>query len=162
MENLPKLQDQIWYCYMDSPVGILKISENEEGICSVAFSAQKAEEHSENSRYLHEAKKQLKEYFAMIRKDFDLPLSLKGTEFQLQVWNALKTIPYGSAVSYQDVACMIGRPKASRAVGMANNRNPLVIIIPCHRVIGKDGSLTGYGGGVEKKKILLDLERKNR
>jgi len=107
---------------------------------------------------IKDAHKQLDEYFNKKRKIFDLPLLPKGTEFQLAVWNALRTIPYGETRSYMDIAALIGNPKACRAVGMANNRNPVVIIIPCHRVIGRDKSLTGYGGGLEVKRFLLELE----
>ena len=103
---------------------------------------------------------ELREYFEGKRKKFDLPLSPSGTGFQLSVWKALQAIPYGSTCSYQDIAVSVGSPKACRAVGLANNRNPIAIIIPCHRVIGKDGSLTGYGGGLDVKQSLLDLEEK--
>jgi methylated-DNA-[protein]-cysteine S-methyltransferase len=109
-----------------------------------------------------EAARQLGEYFAGKRTAFDLPLAPRGTEFQMEDWKALQDIPYGETRSYSDIARAIGRPKAVRAVGMANNRNPISIIIPCHRVIGADGSLVGYGGGLELKKALLELERAQR
>jgi len=102
---------------------------------------------------------QFGEYFEGKRKSFNLPLTMQGTDFQIKVWNALKKIPYGKTISYGKLAAMIGNPKACRAVGMANNRNPIAIIIPCHRVIGNDGSLTGYGGGLELKRQLLELEK---
>jgi methylated-DNA-[protein]-cysteine S-methyltransferase len=102
---------------------------------------------------------QIEEYLAGKRKNFSLPLALHGTEFQRAVWQALQGIPYSETRSYKEIAAAIGRPKAVRAVGMANNRNPIVIIVPCHRVIGHDGSLTGYGGGIPLKQRLLDLER---
>jgi len=104
------------------------------------------------------AAKQLDEYFSKKRKIFELPLSLNGTEFQVKVWKALQTIPYGETWSYGELAKVVGNSKASRAVGMANNKNPIAIIIPCHRVIGADGSLTGYAGGLDIKKVLLELE----
>ena len=104
---------------------------------------------------------QLQEYFAGERKTFDLPVRLSGTPFQQSVWQALQRIPYGETRSYRDIAEAIGNPKAVRAVGSANNRNPLFIIIPCHRVIGSDGSLVGYGGGLAMKQFLLDLEARN-
>ena len=107
------------------------------------------------------AASQLSEYFAGNRTSFDLPLMLQGTAFQKSVWDALLTIPYGETRSYADIARQIGNPKAVRAVGTANNRNPAAIIVPCHRVIGSDGSLTGYGGGLEVKQYLLDLEQRN-
>jgi methylated-DNA-[protein]-cysteine S-methyltransferase len=103
---------------------------------------------------------QIEEYLEGKRKQFTVPIALHGTEFQLAVWEALKTIPYGGTRSYKEIATLIGRPKALRAVGMANNRNPISIIVPCHRVIGSDGSLTGYGGGLPLKQRLLDLEQK--
>ena len=101
---------------------------------------------------------QLDEYFAGKRRQFDLPLRPQGTAFQLSVWDALLAVPYGETRSYKQIAEAIGNPNASRAVGMANNRNPISIFIPCHRVIGTDGSLTGYGGGLEMKEKLLRLE----
>jgi len=107
---------------------------------------------------LKKAYKQFDEYFRGKRKVFDLPLNLRGTEFQLKTWKQLQTIPYGQTRSYGQLAEMTGDPKASRAVGMANNKNPISIIVPCHRVIGHDGKLTGYGGGLELKQQLLDLE----
>lgn len=109
---------------------------------------------------LREAEKQLGEYFAGTRREFHLPLSLRGTPFQLSVWAALQKIPFGETRSYGQLAAMIGRPRACRAVGMANHANPVMIVVPCHRVIGSDGSLTGYGGGLEMKRFLLDLEQK--
>ena len=108
---------------------------------------------------IQKAAAQVKEYFAGKRKQFKLPLLMRGTEFQMAVWQALQEIPYGETRSYKDIAARIGRPKAVRAVGMANNRNPISIIVPCHRVIGHDGSLTGYGGGLPLKQHLLELER---
>jgi methylated-DNA-[protein]-cysteine S-methyltransferase len=101
---------------------------------------------------------QLDEYFAGTRTDFDLPLSLHGTDFQRRVWLELTRIPYGETISYGELARRIGRPNAMRAVGLANGRNPVSIIVPCHRVIGADGSLTGYGGGLDRKRLLLGLE----
>jgi len=102
---------------------------------------------------------QLREYFDGERTDFDLDLELDGTEFQLRVWNALRDIPYGETISYGELARRIDQPTAARGVGMANGANPIAVIVPCHRVIGADGSLTGYGGGMERKRLLLDLER---
>ncbi|NUT53477.1 MAG: methylated-DNA--[protein]-cysteine S-methyltransferase [Saccharothrix sp.] len=102
---------------------------------------------------------QLEEYFAGDRTEFDLPLSMAGTPFQRTVWDALKEIPHGETVSYGELAARIGRPTASRAVGLANGKNPISIIVPCHRVVGSTGSLTGYGGGIERKRMLLGFER---
>jgi len=104
------------------------------------------------------AAKQLSEYFSKKRKEFDLPLNPKGTDFQRTVWDALQKIPYGEKQTYGFVAQSIGNPKACRAVGLANNRNPIWIVIPCHRVVGANGSLVGYGGGLEMKRKLLDIE----
>ncbi|HYM54367.1 MAG TPA: methylated-DNA--[protein]-cysteine S-methyltransferase [Solirubrobacteraceae bacterium] len=101
---------------------------------------------------------QLGEYFAGRRTDFDVPLEMEGTPFQLRVWEALREIGYGETISYGELARRIGNPSASRAVGMANGCNPIAVIVPCHRVIGANGTLTGYGGGVERKRLLLDLE----
>jgi len=111
---------------------------------------------------LPEVRRQLVEYFAGERRDFVLPLAPRGTDFERGVWRALAAIPYGETRSYAEVAVAIGRPAACRAVGRANGRNPIAVVIPCHRVIGSDGSLTGYGGGLELKRLLLDLEGANR
>ena len=109
---------------------------------------------------LDEAKRQLREYFEGERRDFELPLAPAGTPFQLRVWEELRRIPYGETISYGELARRIGRPTASRAVGAANGRNPLAIVVPCHRVIGADGTLTGYGGGLPVKETLLAHERR--
>jgi methylated-DNA-[protein]-cysteine S-methyltransferase len=114
-----------------------------------------------NERKLATARRQLREYFAGKRREFDLPLHLSGTEFQVSVLKALQEIPYGETVSYGEIARRIGRPKAVRAVGAANGRNPLPIVVPCHRVIGSTGDLTGFGGGLDTKEALLRLEAEN-
>lgn len=110
---------------------------------------------------LRKVANQLREYLTGARKVFDLPLFAEGTDFQMKVWNILKTIPYGECLSYKQVAEAIGNPKSSRAVGNSCNKNPIPIFIPCHRVIGSNGELVGYAGGIETKKILLETERKN-
>ncbi len=115
-----------------------------------------------DTKLLLEAKKQLEEYFEGKRKVFDLPLKQEGTEFQKKVWEALEKIPYGETRTYKEIAKMVGNEKASRAVGMANNKNNIPIIIPCHRVIGSNGKLVGYALGLDMKKYLLDLESKNK
>jgi methylated-DNA-[protein]-cysteine S-methyltransferase len=107
-----------------------------------------------------EAARQLREYFDGERTEFDLPLALDGTAFQQRVWAALRAIPYGQTVSYGQLADQLGQPSASRAVGLANGKNPVGIIVPCHRVVGADGSLTGYGGGIERKRYLLAHEQR--
>ena len=108
---------------------------------------------------LAKARHQIDEYFAGERREFDLPLAVTGTEFQRRVWSELRRIPFGETISYSELAARIGRPSASRAVGTANGRNPLPVVVPCHRVIGSDGRLTGFGGGLPTKQALLDLER---
>ena len=114
-----------------------------------------------HSELLFEVKRQLEEYFADARRDFDLPLAPRGTAFQLRCWEALMKIPYGRTASYAEIARAVGSPRAARAVGMANNKNPIAIIIPCHRVIGADSKLTGYDGGLDVKAFLLRLEAGN-
>ncbi|MCY3963662.1 MAG: methylated-DNA--[protein]-cysteine S-methyltransferase [Acidobacteria bacterium] len=109
---------------------------------------------------LAEAKHQLEEYFAGERREFELPLASQGTDFQHRVWDELRRIPFGETISYGELAARIGKPTASRAVGAANGRNPLPVVVPCHRVIGSDGRLTGFGGGLPTKQALLDLERR--
>ncbi|MDR1476610.1 MAG: methylated-DNA--[protein]-cysteine S-methyltransferase [Rickettsiales bacterium] len=142
-----------------SPVGPISIAEDGGRIVRVDFGA--AEDGRASVPILLEAEKQLRAYFAGRLKKFDLPLDMRGTEFQRRVWSALRKSPYGETRSYGDIAAMAGNPKACRAVGMANNRNPVSIIVPCHRVVGHDGSLVGYGGGLKAKKFLLELERKS-
>ena len=115
-----------------------------------------------DTKLLLEAKKELEEYFQGKRKKFDLPLEQEGTEFQKKVWKVLEKIPYGETRTYKEIAKMVGNEKASRAVGMANNKNNIPIIIPCHRVIGSNGKLVGYALGVNMKKYLLDLENRNK
>ncbi len=147
----------MFYQYLNSPIGFIKITANNEAINEVIF-VENEEEDNPNA-LTQEMTNQLMEYFEGKRKVFNLPLSPIGTSFQQAVWEALCSIPYGETRSYGEIAKMIGNPKASRAVGMANNRNPISIIIPCHRVIGASGKLVGYGGGINKKIYLLDLEK---
>jgi methylated-DNA-[protein]-cysteine S-methyltransferase len=142
------------------PACKLGIVEEDGAICGVLFDIGIAPNGCEKREtpLIKKAAQQFDEYFDGKRKYFNLPLSLHGTAFQMKVWNALQKIPYGKTISYGELAAIIGNPKASRAVGMANNRNPIPIIIPCHRVIGHDGSLTGYAGGLDLKRELLELE----
>ena len=114
---------------------------------------------ADHDPFLVEARHQLGAYFAGERTDFELPLAPEGTPFQQQVWAALREIPYGQTISYGELARRIGNPQASRAVGLANGRNPISVIVPCHRVIGANGALTGYGGGLGRKQVLLSLEQ---
>lgn len=147
----------------ESPVGALTLVSDGAALAGVYFESQKHGAPPAGPRgtdkIIDTARKQLDAYFAGRRKVFDLPLAPKGTAFQTRVWHALTKIPYGETVSYGAIANAIGSPKAVRAVGAANGRNPIPIIIPCHRVIGADGSLTGFGGGMARKELLLDLER---
>lgn len=150
-------------CFVETPVGVLELMEDGKGICSLSFGPSTGAEDipEEDTSLLMEAKKQLGEYFKGQRKAFELPLSLQGTEFQMRDWQALLAIPYGETRSYGEIAKAIGCPKGSRAVGMANRCNPVAIIIPCHRVIGADGKLTGYAGknkALHIKEYLLKLE----
>ncbi|MCD1147428.1 methylated-DNA--[protein]-cysteine S-methyltransferase [Peptoniphilus sp. KCTC 25270] len=142
---------------MHTPIGTLEVQSEKEWIVGIDFV--KKEETEPGTPLLKEAKKQLEEYFSGKRKNFSLPLQPRGTEFQKKVWTQLEKIPYGETKSYGEIAKEIGNPKGARAVGMANNRNPISIAIPCHRVIGKDGKMVGYGGGLEKKVYLLELEK---
>ncbi|MGP6146358.1 methylated-DNA--[protein]-cysteine S-methyltransferase [Jeotgalibaca sp. A122] len=145
-----------------SPIGLYVISASEKGITRLdRLAADEPIPKTKETPLLLEAKKQLEEYFNGVRKDFDLPLDTKGTPFQEAVWQALRTIPYGKTASYKDIAVAIGNPKAVRAVGGANNRNPISIITPCHRVIGITGKLVGYGGGMDAKEYLLRMELEN-
>ncbi len=155
------------YCYYSSPIGELLLAGDGEGLELLGFpggsQTKTPEEGWEKVDNLFpEVKHQLSEYFAGNLKQFNLQLSPSGTEFQLQVLDELQKVPYGETISYGELAERIGRPKASRAVGAANARNPLPVIIPCHRVIGANGNLTGFGGGIERKVALLELEAGNR
>lgn len=143
--------------YMDSPVGLLKLRSVGDAVAEISFEEQRWETEQADD-VLEECRRQLGEYFSGTRRTFDVPLVLEGTAFQKKVWQALCKIPYGTVWSYGDLAREIGNPKAVRAVGGANHKNPVSIIVPCHRVIGSDGSLTGYGGGLDKKEFLLRLE----
>ena len=145
-------------CSYEFPIGNIIIEEQDGYIVKLSFSS--GEAGGEDSALLREARKQLEQYFKGERKEFELPVKLKGTEFQQRVWRALREIPYGETRSYGDIAEEIGSPRAARAVGGANNKNPVMIIVPCHRVIGSDGSMVGFGGGIELKRQLLELEQR--
>ena len=151
------------YTRLPSPVGDLTLTGDGTAITGCFFTTHR--HHDDPAAGLDrddgafvDAAAQLAEYFAGDRTGFDLPLAPSGTEFQLRVWEQLRTIPYGATCSYADIARGIGATNGFRAVGLANGRNPISIIVPCHRVIGANGSLTGYGGGLERKRFLLDLE----
>ena len=156
----------MYYRYLATPVGDLLLAGDEEGLSLIGFPKGKMRHDPEadwifNEKPFVDACRQLEEYFAGTRKEFDLPLHLSGTDFQVQVLKELQQIPYGETTSYGEIAKRIGRPKAMRAVGAANGRNPIPIIIPCHRVIGSSGDLTGFGGGLDTKEALLRLEAEN-
>jgi methylated-DNA-[protein]-cysteine S-methyltransferase len=153
----------ICYTHYETPLGTTLLAADERGLRLISFAAGKRPEHPESHWRkdpvpLQETIRQLRAYFAGELEEFHLPLSLIGTEFQLRVWQMLQTIPYGETTSYGELARRLGNPNASRAVGLANGSNPIPIIIPCHRVIGSNGSLVGYGGGLPNKKALLALE----
>ena len=148
--------------FYDTPVGKLCIWEEDDSITRVTWSKVPQEYIQEETELILNCKIQLEEYFAGNRKQFDLPLAPKGTDFQKRVWKALTDIPYGETRTYGEIAAAVGSPKAARAVGMANNKNPIGIIVPCHRVVGADGKLVGYAGGMEKKEWLLNLEQEKR
>ena len=161
---------------IDSPIGPLFLAASSQGLVALEFDARLPGQQSirPNPRDLREEKKgfqfepssrvmqpylsELEEYFAGKRREFTFPIDLRGTDFQLACWRALLAIPYGETRTYADIARAVGKPNAFRAVGMANNRNPIAIVVPCHRVIASDGSLCGYGGGLDLKRKLLELE----
>lgn len=156
MENVSKLP-------IKTPIGLLEITATGDAVISVKVVKQEEKVNSDDPsmKMAQKTKEELEEYFAGKRKQFDLPLKAKGTDFQKQVWAQLEKIPYGETRTYGEVAQMMGKPKSARAIGMANHNNPILILVPCHRVIGADGSLTGYAAGIKAKKFLLDLEQNN-
>ena len=146
---------------IDSPAGPLVLTSDGTALTGVLFDAEVDPTWStQPCAVLDRAVAQLGEYFAGERTEFELPLEPAGTPFQRTTWLALREIPYAETINYGQLALRVGNPKASRAVGLANGRNPISIVVPCHRVIGADGSLTGYGGGLDRKRLLLDLERR--
>jgi methylated-DNA-[protein]-cysteine S-methyltransferase len=147
------------YTTIDSPIGELLLAGDERGLRRLSMSPFAIQaDWRRDPAMLADVRDQLDQYFAGRRHGFDVPLDLLGNTFELAVWKALRAIPYGQTASYKEVARRIGSPGAARAVGLANGRNPVAVIVPCHRVIGADGSLTGYGGGLERKRFLLELE----
>ncbi len=155
----------VFYTTFESPVGELLLAGDSNALRRVSFESSKRSAPpqagwKQDKAPFAEVIRQLQAYFHGELREFHLPLVLEGTEFQRRVWNALRTIPYGETISYAQLAARIGNPKAVRAVGLANGSNPIPIIIPCHRVIGSDGGLTGFGGGLSTKKKLLELESK--
>ena len=154
------------YGYLDTPIGRLLIVGDDDAVRRIEFPRNgnpgrpEADWQESVRGAVGETIRQLREYFAGRRSEFDLPLAPEGTEFQRTVWNRLREIPYGETISYGELAKRVGNPKASRAVGAANGQNPIPIVIPCHRVIGSNGKLTGFGGGLPVKEALLALEAK--
>ncbi len=154
------------YKTMESPVGELKLVASDKGLVAILWENDHPDRvrltdlvEDEGNRILFETEQQLKEYFAGDRKSFSVPLDMRGTPFQKNVWEALLAIPFGETRNYGQLAKQLGNPRATRAVGAANGRNPLSIVVPCHRVIGSSGKLTGFAGGLETKAHLLGLER---
>ena len=150
-----------YFCY-DTEIGIIKISEKEGKIIGLVFSDSKKENEIEKETdYIRKTYLQLIEYLSGKRKNFDVEIDMIGTEFQKKVWKELLNIPYGETRSYKDIATAIGNKKACRAVGNANNKNPIAIIVTCHRVVGSNGGMTGYAGGIDIKEKLLKIEKCN-
>jgi methylated-DNA-[protein]-cysteine S-methyltransferase len=150
--------------FYDTPIGRIGISENGTAVTGLYFEGETTPPGFEiaETELLKKAGVQLQEYFSGKRKSFDLPIEPQGTPFQQKVWKALREIPYGETRTYKEIACAVGNEKASRAVGMANNKNPIALIIPCHRVVGSNRKLVGYAGGLHVKEYLLDLERRHK
>jgi methylated-DNA-[protein]-cysteine S-methyltransferase len=153
------------YATLASPVGKLTLTAARDGLTGISFEMSRGVRYLESARedandpLLRRAAQQLGEYFAGERRTFDLPLAIEGTEFQKRVWDQLLKIPFGRTRSYGEMAMLLGDPKCTRAVGLANGSNPVAIVVPCHRVVGASGSLVGFGGGLRNKALLLDLER---
>lgn len=170
MRNLKKASKNIThYDYMDTPIGPLLLAGCKDYLRFLGFPEapdgseghtprQPLETWQQDGKMFTQAKQELAEYFTGARTEFNVPLKPEGTDFQMSAWRALQSIPYGETKSYGQQAALIGNPKASRAVGGANNANPIPVIIPCHRVIGASGTMTGFGGGIPTKEFLLDLE----
>ncbi|MCK5128446.1 MAG: methylated-DNA--[protein]-cysteine S-methyltransferase [Clostridiales bacterium] len=150
----------LYYGYYPSPIGDVEITTTDDAVVSVSF-VEKVRQSKEVPQIMQNALEQLKEYFQGTRKVFDLTYQLEGTDFQVKTWNALLMIPYGHTMSYKQIAQSIGNVKATRAVGGANNKNKIAIMIPCHRVIGSNHRLVGYAGGLERKEWLLAHEQQN-
>jgi methylated-DNA-[protein]-cysteine S-methyltransferase len=163
------LERTLYYKTIPSPVGSLRLMASDKGLCAVLFDGGRYNrvyceggiERNDDYPVLNQAEKQLNEYFAGKRKTFDVPLDIRGSIFQLRAWRELQKIPYAETISYGEQARRIGDTKKARAAGVANGRNPICIIVPCHRVIGASGDLTGFAGGLKTKEFLLQHEKKN-
>lgn len=147
--------------YMDSPIGMLSLEFEDECVTAIKVVSEDERGDSVVTPFSMLAKRDLSDYFSGCVKEFSFPLLLQGTAFQIMVWKEVLNIPYGSTATYSEIAIRIGKPHASRAVGMACNRNPLLIAVPCHRVVGAAGKITGYVAGIERKRFLLELEKSN-
>jgi methylated-DNA-[protein]-cysteine S-methyltransferase len=156
-ENMKRPGNPLLYT-RQTAIGCIGLAERDGALVELAFQAKPGAEHVSEPEVIRRAFAQIEEYLAGRRKNFHIPLHVEGTPFMRRVWDELCKIPYGATRSYKDIAVAIGRPGAMRAVGMANNRNPIALIIPCHRVIGADGRLVGFGGGLDVKRRLLELE----
>lgn len=159
----------LFYKYCASPLGKLKLVASETGLIAILWENDNPRRvpltglvEDNDQKILVETERQLKEYFSGKRNEFSIPLDMRGTAFQKDVWRALQAIPFGTTLSYGQIAKQLGRPTASRAVGAANGRNPISIVVPCHRVIGSSGKLTGFAGGLDAKAHLLNLETSSR
>lgn len=150
------------YYYCDSPIGKLTLVSEDEHLIGLYFGEVEVDGINESSIVISDALVQLEEYFKRSRREFTIPLKFYGTKFQKKCWEELLKIPYGETKSYKEIANLVGSPKGYRAVGMANNKNPISIIAPCHRVIGSNGKLVGFGGGIDKKEFLIYLEKSNK
>ena len=156
--------ETLYYSQMNSPIGPLNLAVSSKGLVALEFDRNnfppKKTKYGweESAKAIKPFTRELEEYFAGKRREFTFPLDLRGTDFQVKCWRALLAIPYGETRSYADIARAVRKPQAFRAVGMANNRNPIAIVVPCHRVIASDGTLCGYGGGLDVKRKLLELE----
>ena len=153
------MANAVYFSIMDSPLGSLTVASTGKGLASIHFGLNIPSDGVINDEPNRKAMQQLQEYFDGLRTQFDLALDLQGTPFQMAVWDELRKIPYGSTCSYIDIARALGKPGAARAVGMANHENPVAVVIPCHRVVGSNGSLTGYAGGLHIKQQLLGIEQ---
>lgn len=151
------MEESLYKTYFESPAGLIEIMANDKGVVSILF-VNKIAGRSKNNEHTAECLKQLHEYFNKERQSFSVLLDLLGTDFQKRVWNGLLNIPFGKTISYLQLAAILGDRNSIRAVGRANGKNPVSIIVPCHRVIGSNGDLVGYGGGLDKKKWLLEFE----
>lgn len=150
------------YFVYQTPAGKLTIASDGSAVTNIAFGAVKLKGEAHPSALTNKAANQLQQYFAGKRTTFDFPIFANGTNFQQAVWDAVSRIPYGETRSYKEIAALVGNERATRAVGMANNKNPLPIVVPCHRVIGANGKPVGYAGGLKLKEYLLELEKKHR